>query len=126
MGFVELCELALALGGIRGAGLSRSRRLAVSPLTKDSRGHAGRLQRVDPLDHPGEEPGRIATDLVAAKGQLIAPLQQQRQALGGVQALEEGIDTGLRGVLAKQAHGRHPMGMTDDLLEGPPHRLFGT
>jgi hypothetical protein len=44
---------------------------ALGPVAEALRGHPGRLQGVDPIDDPGEEPGGVAADLVPAKRQLV-------------------------------------------------------
>ena len=60
------------------------------------------LQRVDPLQQPRQQAGRVAADLMAAERQLVDAVEQHRQTLGGAEHVEERVKAGGVGVLAQE------------------------
>ncbi len=59
------------------------------------------LERVDPLEQPGEQSGGVAADLVAPQGQIVEAIEHQREPIRRAGDLEERIDAGLERVLAQ-------------------------
>src|SRR6187549_2915023 len=89
-------------------------------------GRAGAgLQRVDPLQQPRQQAGRVAADLVGAQRQLVEAVEQHRQALRRPDHVEEGIESGCGRVLAQQALAELVPGADPELLVGRLERGFG-
>ncbi len=122
---VDLGELPLARRRIK-VGVVLHRAEALGPLAKALGGDPCRLQRVDPIDDPGEEPGGVPADLVPAQGQLVEPLEQQRQPLGGGQRLEEGVESCLGRVLVQQPSRNQRVRIHHQLLERALDRILGS
>ena len=115
---VQVRELALALGSLA---LGRTLRLALAllgPVAQPAGGDPLRLQGVDAAQEPGQEPGRVAADLVPAQRQVVEPVEQHRQPIGGAHRGEEGVEPRLERVLSEQALG-------DDLIGRDPELLVG-
>ena len=77
VGELELALGALALGGARRDALGGDRALA-----ELLRAHRLGLEDVDPAQQAGEQAGRVAADLVAAKRQLVEAVEQDREPVG--------------------------------------------
>ena len=94
-GELDLPQRPLALGPVGGSALGRTRAFAdllgPDPL---------RLEHVDPLEQPGQQPARIAADLVPAQRQLVEALEQGGETVGRAGDLEERVATGLERVVA--------------------------
>ena len=90
---VQLVDLGeLALPGGRVALRLALARLLLRPASEPLRRHPCGLERVDPVDDPGQQPSRVPADLMPAQGQLVDPLQQHREPLGGAERLEERVE----------------------------------
>ena len=78
------------------------------------------LEGVDPLQQPGQEPGRVAADLhPLAQRHLVEAVEQHRQSLGATEHAEERVEPRRLGQIGSQ----HALG---DLLPGPdPELLVG-
>jgi hypothetical protein len=122
---VEVGELALALGGVARGLFGGTGSQLLGPLQKALRPYCRRLQRVDPADQPRQQPGGVAADLMAAQRQLVDAVEQHRQPLGGAEALQEGVEARLGGVLAQQPDRGHAVRMGGQLLEGLVGRALG-
>ena len=111
---VDLGELALALGGVELGAIAAGQGLG--PLAEPLGAHRGSLERVDSPHDPGQQPGGVAADLVTAQRQLVAAVEQHRQALGGGEALDERVQAGLGGVLGQQPHSAGAVRVDQQLL----------
>ena len=100
-------------------------RLLLRPASEPLRRHPGGLERVDPVDDPGQQPSRVPADLVPAQGQLVDPVQQHREPLGGAERLEERVELRLGGVLPQQPRRGDGVRVDDQLLVGSLDRLLG-
>ena len=115
---VQVRELPLALGSLA---LGRALRLALAlfgPVAQPAGGDPFRLQGVDAAQEPGEQPSRVTADLVPAQRQLVEPVQQHRQPVGGADGGEEGVEPRLESVLSKQPLGEDFIGRDPELLVG--------
>ncbi len=114
----DLAELDLAQCHLAVGAAGRPPLGGAGPVAQLGRPDSLRLQRVDALEQTREQTRRIAADLVAAKGQLVEPVEQHGQPIRRPRQLEEGIDPGLERILAKQSLGEARPGLDPDLLGG--------
>jgi hypothetical protein len=122
---VEVGELDLTLGSLA-LRRARSRALACDRvLAQPGRVDGLSLQRVDPAQQPGEQPCRIAADLVAAKRELVDAVEQDREPVGGADGGEERVEPGLDRVLAQQRLRGLGVGPDPQLLVGAVDEQLG-
>jgi hypothetical protein len=98
---VQLGELLLALARLAlQPGGPRAVRLG---------GHQLELAAVDALEHRAEQPGGVAEEVVAAQGELLHAVEQEREAVGPGRGHEERVDAGGDRVVAQhpRAQVRH-------------------
>ena len=115
---VELGELDLAP---RPFALGRALRLLVArcgPVAQPLGADQLELQQVDAPQETGQEPGRIAADLVPAERQVVDAVEQDREPVGGRDRGEERIEPGLDRVLAQHLFGDLLVGADSQLLMG--------
>ena len=116
VGAVELGELALARA-VPGQGRG--------PRGVVVRRHQLVLEAVDPLDDRAERRARVAAQVVVAQRQLVDPLEQHRQAVGGAHGGGERVEPGLERLVAQEpgaeavegGHGQLLVGAVEPILE---------
>ena len=106
---VQLGELALA-GALLGEG--------VRPGGVVVGGHELVLEAVDPLDDRAERRTRVAAQVVVAQGQVVDPLEQHRQPVGGADRGGERVEARLERLVAQQARAEAVEGRDGELLVG--------
>jgi hypothetical protein len=125
---VDVRELELALSvGARVVALGRSA-AALGPAAELLRLDHLLLEAVDALDEAGKQRRRVATDLVTAQRQVVDPLEQQRQPVGGADRREQRVEPGLERLIAqdplaelvRRVHGQLVVGRLDQGLEAYP------
>jgi hypothetical protein len=99
---VQVGELDVPLGALarrapRGLAFTRDR-----PFPQGRRQDPLGLEQVYAAQEAGQEPSGVAADLVPAQGQVIDPVEQDREPVGGAHRGEERIATRLDRVLAQQ------------------------
>ena len=82
------------------------------------------LERVDPLQQPRQQAGRVAADLVAAERQLVDAVEQHRQPLGRAEHVEERVEAGGVGVLAQEPFPDRVPGPDPELAVGIVEQRF--
>ena len=98
---VDVRELELALC-VRALVVGRDgRRAVLGPAAEVLGSHHLLLQLVDALDEPRQKRRRVAADLVAAQRQVVDPLEQQRQPVGGADGREQRVEAGLERLVAQ-------------------------
>ena len=119
VGGVELGELALAAGRLA-LGLVAGSALMLTGLGlyRLGPGPLG-LQLIDAGQQQGEQPSRVAANLVAAQRQLVEPIQQHRQSLRRPEHVEKGIEARGFGMIAQQPLADRVPGPDPQLLERP-------
>ena len=121
----ELGELDLAPRPLAGGGAGGRLDLALGPLAKSRRGDALGLQQVDPPQQPGQEPRRVAADLVAAKREVVDSVEQDREPVAQLDRAEERVQAGLDREVAKQALGDLRVGADRELGVGTVQEPLG-
>ncbi len=116
LGELDLAPSRVALGVAAAVG-----RVALEvggPGPQRVRAHPLALERVYALEQARQQARRVAADLLAAQRQLVDALEQDREAVGGADGLEEGVEAGVGRVLAQQALAERRVGPDPQLLEG--------
>ncbi len=114
----QLVEGEEDVAAVEAAGLGEDAVVGGAELGQLRLGRLGAgLQLVDLAEQAGEQPGRVAADLVAAQGKLVETVEEHRQALGRAEDVEEGIETGGRRVLAQEPLADRLPGADPELLE---------
>ncbi len=88
-------------------------------------GIGARLELVDLGEQLGEEAGRVAPNCVVAQGQVVEAVEQDREALGGAEDVEERVQAGGGGVLTQEALGKLTPGADPELLVVAGEERFG-
>ena len=120
LGELRLARGALALGGARRGALAAQRPLA-QRLGLDRLG----LEDVDAAQQAGEQPGRVAADLVAAQRQIVDAVEQDREPVAEADRGEERVEPRLDRVLAQQSLGGLLVGVNPELLVRAIQRELG-
>ena len=115
---VQARELELAAGvnplGVRLAGATELGRVA----TVVAAGDQLVLQAIDTRDEARQERCRVAADLVAAEGQVVDPVEHQRQPVGRRHRGEERVEPGLDRLVVQDARAEVVEGHDAQVLEG--------
>ena len=131
---VDLAELDLAQRLLPGDAARRTPLGGPGAVAQVARPDPLGLEDVDPLEQPGEQPGGVAADLMAAQRQLVEVVEEQGEAVRRRGRLEERVDAGLERVVAEHPLGEARPGLHPELLEGareqrgdplPQDRLVG-
>ena len=116
MAGVEVGELTLAG---RALALPDVGCLALGPLGPVPQlggGDALGLHRVDSTEQPGQQPCRVAADLVPAQREVVEAVEEHREAVGGPDGGEERVEPRLQRVLAEQSLRHGLVGGDPELL----------